>query len=255
MKVAVLGSGPAGLLATHACKLHGHEVTVYSKKEPSPMGGAQYLHRDIPGVSGLRKGMITYLKMGTSMGYASKVYGDRNAPTSWEHFKDGEHGAYSLKDLYTRLWQFYSGIIRHGTLYPDNIEMLCAAYDLVFSTIPAERLCEDWDRHKFNSREIALIRQPVLRANNTVLYSGRPEDKWYRTSVIFGQPWTEFPIDAVDRYVADVAYGIKPLDTDCTCHIGTHPNFFRLGRFGQWKKGVLTHHAYEMAEEILEDLA
>jgi hypothetical protein len=39
----------------------------------------------------------------------------------------------------------------------------------------------------------------------------------------------------------------KPLETDCTCW----PKVVRAGRFGQWRKGVLTHHAYEMAMQVL----
>lgn len=254
MDIAVLGSGPAGLMACHAASLQGHHVRVYSKGQRSPMGGAQYLHRRLPSVHGVRTAKLTYLKMGDKHGYATKVYGDPNAPTSWDHFLEGEHWAFSLRDAYGQLWQKYHHLVEQWEVHPVGVQHLCEEHDLVFCSIPAEALCLDWDAHTFNGQRVVLVPQGALRADNAVLYSGRLSETWYRTSCIFGHCWTEWAVDAVrDLDLTHAVRGVKPLDTNCTCH-KNHGNFHRIGRFGQWKKGVLTHHAFEYVEEVLDAL-
>ena len=51
MNVAVLGCGPAGLIAAWAAEQAGADVQIYSKKVQSIIPGSQYLHGPIPGVS------------------------------------------------------------------------------------------------------------------------------------------------------------------------------------------------------------
>ncbi len=240
-------------MACHAAVLKGEGkgVRIYSKDERSKMGGAQYLHRRLPSIHGVRTGKITYLKMGDKHGYARKVYGNPSAPTSWDHFREGEHWAWSLRDMYAQLHQRYHHYIEQREVEPLDIEELCDEFDVVLSSVPAEMLCLDWQNHEFRSQRVVLVPQTALRAPDTVLYSGRDSEAWYRTSTIFGHQWTEFSADSVaDLDLSHAQHGIKPLDTNCTCHqLG---NFYRIGRFGQWRKGVLTHHAYETTEKIIE---
>ncbi|HEY7420289.1 MAG TPA: hypothetical protein VH593_34240, partial [Ktedonobacteraceae bacterium] len=84
IRAVVLGCGPAGLLAAHACSLNGADVRIFSLKRPSYISGAQYLHQAIPGLSGAPDGDIMITKVGTREGYAKKVYGNANKATSWE---------------------------------------------------------------------------------------------------------------------------------------------------------------------------
>jgi len=40
----------------------------------------------------------------------------------------------------------------------------------------------------------------------------------------------------------------KPIRTSCRCF----PDVHRMGRYGKWKKGVLSHEAWEEANKIMD---
>ena len=50
MIVAILGCGPTGLVAAHACAMKHIPFVIFSKKRKSFLFGSQYLHEPIPGV-------------------------------------------------------------------------------------------------------------------------------------------------------------------------------------------------------------
>lgn len=240
-RVAILGCGPAGLIAAHAATLQGCEVTVYSDKHKSPMGGAQYLHEPVPGINNDEPdGMITYAKMGSADGYALKVYGDADAPTSWEQFEVGDHMAWSLRNTYNALWDLYERRVDNRHMSAQVLAEVALHHDLVISSIPAFNLCSS-ATHKFHKARIMLHPSSPSAIDNLVVYSGREEDRWYRTSTIFGEQWTECPA-GVQKVVQGAFWstGYKPLDTDCDCF----PEVVRVGRFGKWKKGVLVHQVF-----------
>lgn len=259
MKVAVLGCGPAGLMAAHAVHRAASEVHIYSKKVRSPMGGAQYLHKPIPDITGSKgQGTITYCKVGTAACYAEKVYGDRTMKTSWELF-EGVVRAWSLAEAYGKLCMRYWNLVEDRELYPQDVPELCEAYDLVVSTIPASLLCERRDEHSFLGQGVVLVPKAKVQVNNLVLYNGRPanQDPWYRTSRIFDEGWTEYSIDHAPKSYGvqpGAVRGIKPLRHTCTCH-DSRLNFVRQGRFGRWEKGVLTHDAYVGTAKAMADRA
>jgi hypothetical protein len=88
-------------------------------------------------------------------------------------------------------------------------------------------------------------------------YNGYPPDgsvgdtigfDWYRFSQINSyQCWEHSsepgPDCNMERY--SVNEGFKPISTDCDCC----PSLRRIGRFGKWEKGQLTHHAYHQVFE------
>lgn len=256
MKIAVLGSGPAGMLAAHACKSHGHNVSVFSRdKKPSLVTGAQYVHEQIPElVSGEPDGVITYHKIGSASGYAKKVYGDELAPTSWDIFPVGEYPCWGMRKLYGKLWESWSKRIQERDVTKDWLDHHVEAFDLIVSTIPAYYICRNAD-HKFPAAQVWFEKASLADKNlgdNFVYYSGDPTDLWYRASWIFGQGWFEYgdhPSPNRDFISSrSLIRGIKPLDTDCDCR----PRIIRAGRFGEWKKGKLVHHAYYKTIDALE---
>lgn len=256
MKVAVLGCGPAGLMAAHAANQQGHHTTIFSHKVLSPMAGAQYLHESIPGVTPKEAPLeITYAKQGSAEGYATKVYGSPSAPTSWQHFPEGEHPAWDLHSAYRRLVRMYWADVNQLLVVPQqqDIARLCASNDVVLCTLPAKNMCIS-RKHEFPGAFVTIERwEPdgeYTRSRNVITYSGDPVDSWYRRSWIQGTGWQETP-GVVGEVGPDRLHGVKPLDTDCDCH--ERDNFFRLGRFGQWKKGVLTSDAYRQALEIVSE--
>jgi hypothetical protein len=271
MNVAVLGCGPSGLLAAHAArKVVGEDVTLLSMKSRSPILGGQYLHIEVPGITG-EASHVTYLKMGDTEGYSQKVYGRPDVPCF--RFPAGEYPAWSLTEAYNNLWLVWQDQIEHLCVTPDDIEPLCEEYDLVLSTIPRDIIC--YKDHDFRRQLIRVAQGGTLlspHVENIVLYSGRSRDSWYRTSNLFGHHTTEWSQastvemenqqlfdlfdlppneDEAHQEIALMA-GFKPLSTDCDCH-SEHDNFHRLGRFGQWSHGVLVSDAFEQAQTIIKE--
>lgn len=253
MKVAVLGCGPSGLLAAHAAVLGGHQVAIYSRKVKSEIHGAQYIHEEIPDVTG-SPNVISYAKLGTSTGYAEKVYGSPLAPSSWASFPQGDYPAWPMGAVYDRLWIAHERRILDGSIGPADLRSLTGpdGFDLVFNSIPARSLCVA--SHTFRVAEVAFEPTCYVDLDNVVVYSGRETEPWYRTSNLFGHEWTEYGMYAgtVVETMAGWVRGIKPIETDCDCH--THPKLVRVGRFGKWEKKVLVTDAFKDAKEALDEV-
>ena len=252
MRVAILGCGPSGLLAAHAAEVAGaHEVDVFSIKEKSKIMGAQYIHAAIPAIPvPTPPGQtVKFVKVGTREGYAQKVYGDPNAPCSWDLF-EGEVPAWSMRDTYDALWDYWEPRIWEMRIGAATLSRITSRYDLTISTIPARGLCELGATHKFLSASYKVLlhaADPI--PENTIVYNGDPAVKWYRSSRVFGEGSTEYP--AGIESIQPLASGFKPLSTDCDCH----PEIIRAGRFGRWEKGVLVHDAFFHALAAMKEAA
>lgn len=253
MRVAVLGCGPAGLMAAHAATIEGHDVEIFSRKEKSQLGGAQYLHRHIEGINEEDPELeIRYVRWGDAATYTEKVYGPRLSGSSFSKMPRGWTPAWNLSRAYDRLWGIYSGLITHEELHGEKVGQISPEFELVISAIPAPVACEA--KHNFDRQGIYLVGHADVQPN-TVLYSGRWSEGWYRMSNIQGEAWTEYSTYSMNRDRLNEAgwgnewirKGIKPTGHDCDCH----PRLLRVGRFGEWKRGVLTHHAFEKTLEAL----
>lgn len=121
-EVAIIGCGPAGLLAAHAAVLCDYAPTVLAARvEPSPTAPAVFIHRPIPDLcSAEPDAVVRFVKRGTSHGYAQKVYGDPEHPTSWEKFGAEAMPAWALAPVYGELWHLYSGAVRPRSAGPSS---------------------------------------------------------------------------------------------------------------------------------------
>jgi hypothetical protein len=268
MKVFVLGCGPAGLLAAHAAALQGHEVQIYSRKVKSSIGGAQFLHMRIPGITTIDPdGLVEFIFRGTKEGYADKVYDDPLAEVSWGSYEPGVHPVWNMHAAYEKLWDKYEGLIMNMPLTAEFIRgMVMSKTGEMFSTIPAPALCRN-SEHQFLKQEVDIIYgesteveyldrrfENDLGDRNSPIdyieYNGIPEVPYYRQSMMFGWSGTEYPADgsANGRGQAPVRVS-KPLSTDCNCQ----PEIHRLGRYGRFEKKVLIHDAFFGAAQILAD--
>jgi hypothetical protein len=266
MKIAVLGCGPAGLLIAHAARLCGHTPFIFSKKQISPMRGAQYQHVKIPEIGASRPQTLSYTLIGSIEGYREKVYGsgDPDVVVSPEEFV-GVHRVWDLRATYGTLWKLFGPSVINVEVDQKTLSHVTEYYDMVFSTIPAPTLCRHQKYkdiisvgsiHQFKYREVwvdELWHGPVRAIDvqwnftrNLVICNGFPNVKWYRTSDIYGHVNTEWvaPNDVTPGHVHCVK---KPLSTNCNCW----PSIVRAGRYGSWTKGVLTHHAFQEAMDIL----
>jgi hypothetical protein len=251
-RVAILGCGPAGLLAAHAVAQAGAEPRIFSHKQRSTIGGAQYIHAPIPGISNSDPdGMLHYIKLGDSQGYAEKVYGSKDAPTSWDKFPEGDHPAWSMQAAYERLWREYSPYIYERDIMPATIEEMMTGYDKILCTIPAKHVCWDLHEHRFSYQSVMLADKALTGLAETIVYNGRASENWYRSSIIFGHESTEWSGEngAAPRGTG-VMRGIKPLHTNCDCW-KHNEQVHQLGRFGRWQKGVLVSDAYHQAVELM----
>ena len=240
----VLGCGPAGLLAAHGITMAGGSPIILSRKVKSVIAGAQFLHRAIPEITSHEPdGMLDFRKAGDPGRYAARIYGDPSHPTSWERYQTGAQPAWSMQDAYSVLWDRYEPMIMEAEVEPDMLDELEREFGLAVSTIPAKCLCSNM-AHAFPSVPIHILPWTPIPEDNFVMYNGSGMGHWYRTSRIFGHSSTEStqPFDE-----PGAMKGFKILNTNCDCR----PNIVRAGRFGEWRSGILTHHAFEKAMEAM----
>jgi hypothetical protein len=224
----------------------GLQPAIFSHKVKSQLYGAQYLHKPIPGLCSQEpNGLVTTHLLGRPEHYAQRVYGDAHKVTSWSRTKPIV-GAWDLRAAYSKAWEQFQPNIINGKLGPDDIKDMLGWYDLVISTVPLWSICTKPRQHIFNS--IAIMVKPEIyididgEGDNHVYYNGTEEGDWYRASQIFGHSSTEAranPHLAAEGW----SVGYKVVGNTCDCHQG----LVRAGRMGEWRSGVLTHHAFDIA--------
>lgn len=253
--VAVLGCGPAGLMAAQAVALTGAPLAIFSEKaEPSKLGGAQFLHKPIPGINDMEKPdtMLTYRVRGDEATYRRKVYGADSFPsvpfTSFKNIKDGEtQPAWNLIETYERLWEKFGAHVapNAGPIGPTWFEEM-GSFRHVFSSIPLPAICKARaglipEFHHFHEQKVHICTRPFSNdiEPDTIVYDGTEDHRWYRASRIFDVHGTEWSDRTPVPPIGDLVTDRKPVSTTCTCH----PEVTRVGRKGTWTKGVLTHDA------------
>lgn len=255
-KVLILGCGPAGLMAAAAAEAAKHEVVIVGKKRKSEMYGAQYLHMPIRGYSPDTGFEVKYLLLGSAEEYRRKVYGDARVSVSPEDLAENHEG-WDIRSTYDRLWLRFSDRIQNvvfnsGMEVNMYLEVIranehIAGVNHFISTIPAPLLCVN-PAHAFPSQNVWAIGDapergvfcPITQADlNTVLCSGTKDNSWYRTANILGYRTAEWPENKRPP-LSDVSLVRKPINTNCDCLPFVH----RMGRYGKWQKGVLSHEAY-----------
>jgi len=259
MKVLVLGSGPAGLIAAHtAVEKFGAEVRILSQGRKSDLYGCQYLHRPVAGVPPVATTLVSYELRGTAEDYARKVYGGalpagvRVSPESLQ----GSHFAWDIRATYDWLWDQYQNLVHEYVLYPDVVGPLLgqAQADIVISSIPLPFLCQQPDDHGFTSVDCWAMgdapdrgqRVPVGVPEETVWCDGTADKGFYRAARVFGHTTVEWPGWRRRPPLAGVSAFTKPIATTCTCW---QREIVRVGRYGTWTKGVLAHEAALTTEQ------
>jgi hypothetical protein len=243
-KVAVLGCGPAGLLAAHAAAQLGWSVDIFSHKVRSKIHGAQILHEPIAGVTSPKEdAVVKVFKYGNRAGYALKVYGDPDAPCSWDDYEEGPMPVWSMELCYDRLWEKYEDRITNTEINPHLASVIEEDYELTVSSIPLNTLVPEgayvWqDVHVYSVAHNAM-------GEMFIEWSGDPDHQWYRRSGLFGKLDYEFSYDPAEPSVRVR----KPLRSTGTSE--QYPQIMRVGRYGEFRKGVLINDAYNNVWEKL----
>lgn len=257
--IAILGSGPAGLLAAHALGLVGYPMAIFSKPEKSVLGGAQFLHIAIPELTSTDPvAMIDIDATGDAATYRQKVYGD-DPTVPFVSFPEEPHSqqpAWNLQTAYDQLWDIFGDSVTPADINPDWFDRNAQQFDLIISTIPLAHICRARaglinEVHHFNAQKVWVATEAIRDINdNTMVYDGTAERSWYRMSRIFGAGSTEWSdLGPLPPY-GDKRMLLKPIHTTCTCY----PDVVKVGRHGSWKKGVLTHHAFvETLKQVLPE--
>lgn len=266
MEVAVLGCGPAGLLAAEALVQNGHQPVIYSRKVKSQMFGAMFLHAPIPDVTPLEPEFdIDIIKTGTKEGYAKNVYGDPSHPVSWDLIPDNDEQmrGWNLRAAYDKLWDRHQHLIVDQDLDRTALLWMQEKYPIIYSSIPVKAYCAHLG-HEFKEQKIWVVHgdgsEHMIEGVNDhdiMYYNGYPEDgsvdgvegfSWYRYSQINKYQCWEHSCEPQRTWIEgwyQLSEGIKPISTTCTCF----SHFRRIGRFGRWEKGQLTHHAFHQVFE------
>lgn len=261
-KVLVLGCGPAGLISAYAAEReYGAEVKILSVKRPSQLYGCQYLHEEIPGIKTAGPELVSYTLNGTAEEYRKKVYGSLALPVSPQQY-EGDHLAWDLRMAYGLLYAMYEEKIVSVRLSPSDIVPMLSDFmpDAVVSSLPAPTLCQAGDRHTFTDVHCwAMGDAPGQRVADygytvppfTVRCDGTKDVSWYRACNVFGYTTIEWPGHRRKPPLRDVVPFNKPLSTDCDCL----PSILRVGRYGRWQKGVLSHEAYNATVNKVKEFA
>jgi len=275
--VAVLGCGPAGLMAVHACKMAGLEVVSLSQYGKSKLGGAQFLHKEIPGITEAPEGKVTYRVVGNAVTYQRKTYGVSGPQPSFVSFSNVNDGdvidAWSLPRAYDKLWDGYHQFINDARVDGQWVVDHADEFSLVISTIPRTALClnrrvmpvpdgsEPVSAHTFHYKSIRILNdrcfvpEGVMRhfGENVVHYNGLNSNSWYRSSDLWGVKSTEFGANVEGMWLPygdDLVEARKPLSTSCDCHKDLNVLF--VGRYGAWDKSRLAHDGfYTTMERVL----
>lgn len=259
MSVAVLGAGPAGMVAAHAAVMYGaRNVIIYSKPRKSHLFGAQYLHAPIPGLYNPEPVKVKYtLSFGSADDYRRKVYGPSwDGSVSPEDLAE-EHEAWDIRTVYSGLWSMYQELIVPADIGPADVAAISdrKTHDFTINTIPMPVLCSGG--HTFRTQEIWAagdapeigVRLPYSCPDSTVRLNGWPEPAWYRISNIYGHKTVEWPGTLATRPPINHSVKVgKPLTNNCYCW----PNVLRVGRFGQWRKGALVHEVFDQVWSALD---
>lgn len=237
MNVAVLGCGPAGLIAAHAVEQLGHTVHIISQKQKSTIPGSQHLQDKIPGLTPVYpEYTVEFVRLGTAQGYAQKVYGDPSHPCGWQAYR-GLHPSWSVFNAYDTLWERYEDRIQDAEVGATNLPSIISSFDRVVSTVPQPRLCTS-DRHLFDGVPY-FIKPLEIHADDhnreVVVWNGLSDDHWYRWSILGSRCSIESTTP-----MEGALEGRKAIYSNCNCW----PELIRVGRWAKWKHGVLLHHVY-----------
>jgi hypothetical protein len=224
---------------------------VVSRARKSHLYGAQYLHAPIPGMTALPPVQVHYELWGHTEDYRRKVYGGQHRGSVSPEDLAETHAAWDIRQTYDALWSAYGSYVISADVSSEVlVATLVDNSDVVINTVPLPVLCRV-PAHVFHSRTVYAIGDsptqqcPVRQAGpQSIICNALREPSWYRNANVYGYVTAEWPMRAPLDNIVEVT---KPLETNCDCW----PGVVRLGRYGRWQKGILSHTAFSMTTNML----
>jgi hypothetical protein len=255
-------------MAAQACAMNGVPYVIFSPKKQSVLGGAQFSHIYIPfefDIPQDGEAKLTYVVRGDAETYQKKVYGDQMVPfVSFGKVHDGKVvPAWSLTNIYDRLWELHHDKIVDIKLDLMQVVQLPLGFDQVFSSIPLKSIClgqvDPSLGHWFKDQPVRIYNEAIEDIpDNTIVYDGTEEHSYYRMSKIFGVGSTEWGGNGAIPPLPGVRTINKPIATSCDCfqvpRSSGLPAITLIGRFGTWRKGELTMHAFNRTIDTLSEM-
>ncbi|QNJ55376.1 oxidoreductase [Gordonia phage LittleFella] len=290
MRAAILGCGPTGLLAAHACAMNYVDVAIFSKKRKSELYGSQYLHNPIPGLTPeYDQGVpVKYVTRGTPEEYRRKTHGKWWDGHIGANEFEPDHTAWNIRHAYDVLWGQYSRFIQDYTI-PEmptygvsslGVSKYSAAdividdlrlheYDLVISTVPRPLWAisgdefiysEGWalgdapERGLFVEDEMGFRDENFSMADNTIVCDGTSQVPWTRLSKVYGYTTVEWPHHVPQPHPKATRVQ-KPLHYT-PAESGRNPTseWLHVGRYGQFEKGVVVTDAFDQVVKAIKNL-
>lgn len=254
-KVAILGCGPSGLLAAHAAAMNDCDIQIFSKARKSRLFGCQYLHQPIPDIVQWPERVSYSLVGGTVAEYRNKVYGGTWDGTSSPEELENHHTAYDIRSAYEGLWEMYEDCIVDTEIVSEkqlDADRNLDQFDMVISTIPRKIWAQPGDA--FTSTKVwAFGEAPELgriapfapEKDFTIICDASKDVGWYRLSKVFGHTTIEWPSQTKPPMA-----GLVKVEKPLACKTKGAKYFHHLGRYGEWKKGVLTTDVFYRAMEL-----
>ena len=252
MKVAILGCGPAGLLAAQAVAEAGHKADILSRKVKSKISGAQFIDREIPGII-TTPFEVRFVMNGDGETYTRRLYDGHPVPvlSSWHNYEpDRAYKAWNMDAIYDALWEAHESSIFDMDFNQEVAVDVLGQYQTVISTIPRPAVIAamrpDFTMEWFPSRKVWIkpdFAPATALPDNTIVYNGTDDyGPLYRFSKIQGNTSGEF--------ISRVEGGIevtKPIRYDGP---PVSDRLFFFGRYGAWSKMNLVTHAYFATREL-----
>lgn len=258
MRVAVLGSGPAGLLAAETALDQHHDavVDVFTNNQQtsyavpgSAVSAAEPEFREfLQEHLGMEpaESILPYSRKlrGTAEQYSRKTLTlpstklGKSISVMRNRFNEGV----PLHLLNTVLHDRWVGKMKHWDARMDDLPR---GYDITISTIPRFLLCSD-ERHDFVKQHTYIVDyakgKSFIDTHPTdapfgVVYSGDPDDFWVYSGMDASGEATEFTEYQPDW---DCIPTRRPIKTNCTCE----SEVVKAGTLGRWSPAVGVLDAY-----------
>ncbi len=292
IKVAVLGCGPAGLLAAHACEVKGAEYEIFSIPVKSKLYGSQYLHNPIPKLTeeGDAGTPVTYINLGTPEEYRRKTHGKWwDGIVAPEEFETN-HVGWDIRWHYDELWRRYNHKINAYGIPDKKVadkwnttigfivtnDLLLYDYDLIVSTVPRTLWTVEGDEFIYSegwalgdAPDIGQFAEQIIDLGDSgfftsgadggmpdghIVCDGTSDVSWTRASKVFGHMTVEWPHHAPKPHPSAVMVK-KPLrfkPSEKRWNIANEAHWLHVGRYGAWKKGIVVTDAFDDVMARLE---